>query len=327
MQPPWSICFWFQLNLKPRIPTNKGIITSYEGITVFLTVDNHVIGINDGETDYLGPKITGLENAPWIFSSLVKDVSKTTLYLNGMKAMEIAEREIVYKTEEFHAEAGDRSRVQVIKQDLSDWVDKRESMFKAKQETSEAYRLLSPVEQEDQLRKRVHALEDLLQAFRAGKTYFFEDILANLRSLIFYKNKGSNFDPLLLRVAAFKHTPLPVYVMRGDHELTEHINDSKPVIAGSGLARFEPVIPWVKMIDFQEFLEKPALFYYDQFVSPLDLMEKIVSIQSTAHLDQRIPLVIEGLKDTPVLLGENILDYYILTLAELVAKLGHYVLG
>jgi len=327
MQPLWSICFWFQLNLEPKIPTNKGIITSYKGITVFLTVDDHVIGINDGEADYLGPRITGLESAPWIFFGLTKDVSRTTLYLNGMKAMEIAEREIVYKTEEFHAEVGDRSRIQVIEQDLSDWVDKRESMFKVKQETSEAYHLLSPLEQEDQLRERVQALVELLQGFRAGKTYFFEDILANLRSLVFYKNRSPNYDPLLLRVVAFKHMPLPVYVIPADDALTEHITDSEPAIADFSSVSFEPVIPCVKMVDFQEFLEKPTLLYEGQQFSPLAIIEKIATKQSAAHFDQTVPKVVEGLKDTPVLLGENILDHYILTLAELVAKLGHYVLS
>ncbi len=327
MQPPWSICFWFQLNLEPKTPTNKGIIASYEGITVFLTVDGHIIGINDGEVDYLGPRIMGLENAPWIFFGLSKGVSKTTLYLNGMKAIEIAECEIVYKAEEFRAEVGDRSHIQVIEQDLSDWVDKRESMFKVKQKTSEAYHLLSPLEQEDQLRNRVQALVDLLQGFRAGKTYFFEDILANLRSLVFYKNKSPNYDPLLLRVVAFKHMPLPVYVIPADDALTEHITDSDPAIADFSSVSFEPIIPCVKMVDFQEFLEKPTLLYEGQQISPLALIEKIATKQSTAHFDQTVPKVVEGLKDTPVILGKNILDHYILILAELVVKLGHYVLS
>lgn len=326
MRPQWSILFWFQLKLETKIPTNKGIITSYKGITVFLTVDDHVIGINDGEADYLGPRITGLESAPWIHYGLTKDVSRITLYLNGMKAMEIAEREIVYKTEEFHAKAGDSSHIRMIDQDISDWSDKRESMFKIKQETTGAYRLLSPVEQEDQLRKRVQALEELLQAFRAGKTHFFEDILANLRSLLFYKSKSPNYDPLLLRIAAFKHMSLPVYVIPVDDALTKHITDSEPAIVDLSSVSFEPVIPCVRKVDFQEFLEKPTLLYEGQQISPLAIIEKIATTQSTAHFDQRIPLVIEGLKDTPILFGANLLDHYILTLAELVAKLGHYVL-
>lgn len=307
--------------------TNKGIIAFYEGITVFLTVDDHVIGINDGEADYLGPRITGLESAPWIHYGLAKNVSRITLYLNGMKAMEIAEREVVYKAEEFYAKVGDSSRIQMIDQDISVWSDRRESMFKVKQKTSGAYNLLSPVEQEDQLRKRVQALEELLQAFRAGKTHFFEDILANLRSLLFYKSKSPNYDPLLLRIAAFKHMSLPVYVIPVDDTLTKHITDKEPAIADLSSVSFEPVVPCVKKVDFQEFLEKPSLLYEGQQISPLSLIEQITTTQSTAHFDQRIPLVIKGLKDTPVLLGANILDHYICTLAELVVKLGQYVLS
>ena len=81
------------------------------------------------------------------------------------------------------------------------------------------------------------------------------------------------------------------------------------------------------MVDFQEFLEKPTLMYEGQRISPLTLIEKMATKQSAAHFDQTVPKVIEGLKDTPILLGENILEHYILTLAELVVKLGRYVLS
>ncbi|MFC1694219.1 hypothetical protein ACFL1R_12015 [Candidatus Latescibacterota bacterium] len=329
MKIPWSTTFWFQLRLWPKPTTEKGIIASYRGVNIFLTVKNHVIGLNGGQNDYLGPKITGLENTPWIFFCLTKGKLQTTLYLNGMKAMEVADRKIVYKLENFQTEVSDKNHIQKIEQDLSKWIKKRESMFKIKRETSNAHLILSSKDQQEQLRNRVLALQDLLHYFHEGKTYFFEDISANLRSLIFYKNKNPNYDPLLLRVAAFKKITLPVYVMP---EYEKHVqsqvadSDEALKLAGLLLVEVKPKIPCVKMVDFQEFVEKPAIFYEGEFVSPLELIERIATTQSTAHFDQRVPRLIEGIKDTPIISGHNILEHYILTLAELVTKLGHSVL-
>ena len=169
----------------------------------------------------------------------------------------------------------------------------------------------------------------MLQTFNAGKTYFFESILSTLRALICYKTGSNTLKPLLLRVAAFKEIALPVYVIPRDNEIGGHADslDNAAVFVSLGLATFEPRIPNIKMIDFQEFLEKPALLHYGEFISPLDLIERAASTQSTVHFDQRSPIVLEALKDTPVFHGQNILKHHILSLAELVIKLGHYVLS
>jgi len=329
MKTPWSIVSWYQISLLSKPSTVKGIIFSYNAITVFLAVDDHIIGINDGEHDYLGPIIAGLENAPWILYGLTNDGSSITLYLNGIKVLEIAEGKTIYNIGNFHATVGDRSNIQVIEQDLSDWVDKRKSMFMLRQETSREYRLLSTEEQAQQLFNSIEALGEMLQDYNAGKAYLFEPILASLRALVYYKIGNRTYDPLLLRIAAFKNISLPVYLIpreNGIRNLTE-VLDNPPVIASLGMATFEPGIPNVKMTDFQEFLEQPILAYNDKFISPLYLIERVASTQSTAHFDQRAPLVLEGLKDTQVFGGQNILKHHILSLAELVVKLGHHVLS
>ena len=329
MKLPWSIYFWYQLNLDPKPATKKGIIASYEGINIFLTVDDHVIGINDGEIDYLGPKIIGLENAPWIFYGLTKDVSTTTLYLNATKVIEISEGKTIYNIKDFHVEVGDRSHIQVIEQDLSDWVDKRKSMFTLQQETSKEHRLLSTEEQEEQLSNSILALGEMLQDYNAGKAYLFEPILSSLRALVYYKIGNKKYDPLLLRIAAFKNMSLPVYVSpreKGITDLTGILDDS-PEIASMSRATFEPRIPNIIMTDFQDYLEQFILASKDEFVSPLVLIERAANTQSMTHYDQRTPLVLEVLKDTPLFSGQNLLKQHILSLAELVVKLGHHVLS
>jgi hypothetical protein len=214
----------------------------------------------------------------------------------------------------------------VTEQDLSGWVEKRNSMFKMKSQTSEDKILLSPDTQEDQLRSRVQALQIMLAAFHQGKTCFLDDILSNLRSLVFYKDK-SQYDPLLLRLAAFKKMPLPVYIVPEQAEIAQHTTGVEPpLIVGSGSASFEPQIPWVKMVDFQEYLESPALYCNGGPLSPLQLIREAANTQSSAHFDQSVPRIVEGLKDTPIIFGRNTLEQHIVELGELVVKLGHFVL-
>ncbi|MEW6714087.1 MAG: hypothetical protein AB1306_03210, partial [Nitrospirota bacterium] len=188
MQPPWSIMFWIQLRQWPDAPA--GLIATYENITVFLSTEDNVIGIRDGNKTYLGPKISGLDNMPWICFGLTRGQSITTLYLNGKQALQFSEDTIIFRLNEFHATAGDPQKVKAIQQDLSPWIQKRESMFKLKETTSKDYVLISSSDQEDQLRQRIQALDALLGAFHNGKLYFFDDMTANLRSLVFYKEKN-----------------------------------------------------------------------------------------------------------------------------------------
>ncbi|MEW6714726.1 MAG: hypothetical protein AB1306_06510, partial [Nitrospirota bacterium] len=141
---------------------------------------------------------------------------------------------------------------------------------------------------------------------------------------------NKSYDPLLLRVAAFKKTPLPVYVIPKQDETMDQITaivEKSPTVLNTGSASFEARIPWVKMVDFQEFLETPGLYYQEKPVSPLNLIEMVATTQSAAHFDQRVPCVIEGLKDTPIVFEHNTLKHYVVKLAELTVKLGHLILN
>lgn len=324
MNPPWSIAVWYKIDLDPLLTTDKGIIVSYEGIYVFLTIDKHIIGINDGNFEYLGPVVTGLEDSPWILYGLNNDGSHIVLFLNGEKVLEVSHGKLVFTTEQFHAKKS-KSPPLIIKEDLSNWVDKRESMFKIKQETSNHYRLQTPDEQVQQLVARMDALKDLLKGYHSGKRFYLADILANLRSLIFYKDKSHTYDPLLLRVAAIKHSPLPVYVAPESDKRQQLTEIPQPTIDLFDFVSFEPVIPYIKRIDFQDFLENPSLFYEGQKVSPLALIEMISTTQSTAHFDQRVCKIADALDDTPVTSGHNTLEFIIISLAEIVVNLGDFV--
>jgi len=181
MEPRWSIAVWYKINLDSLPKPGKDIIVSYEGIYVFLTIDKHIIGINDGNFKYLGPVVTGLEDSPWILYGLSNDGSHVVLYLNGEKVLEVSHGKLLFATEQFHAKKS-KSPPLITKEDLSNWVDKRESMFKIKQETSNQYRLQTPDEQVQQLVARIDALKDLLKGYHSGKSFYLADILALVKS-------------------------------------------------------------------------------------------------------------------------------------------------
>ncbi len=321
MKPPWSILFWYKLNLALPPTSTRGIITSYQGVTLFLTLPDHIIGINDGVKEYLGPVVTGLESSPWVHYGLTNDGSNIMLCLNGERVLEVSQSKLLFKLERFHIDAAVSHRP-IIQSDLSVWVTKRDSMFKIQQQTSNQYRLLTPVEQSSQLASRMEALKELLKGYHSGKKFFLADILANLRSLIFYKEGSRTYDPLLLRVAAIRRAPLPVYGPPATDELQKLAADTRPRIALSDFISLEPAIPNVRQLDFQEFLESPSLIYDGQNVSPLALIEMVSTTQSTAHFDQRVCTIADALDDTPIFSGRNTLESFITNLAQIVLALG-----
>lgn len=326
MPAPWSFLWWYKIELPKQFPP-RGIITTYEGISLFLT-DKFIIGINDGALDYFGPAIKGLEVTPWIFYGLSNDGKSITLYLNGERVMEVSQGILVFALEQFYAEPGNKGPRPITESDLSPWIIRRSSTFKLKQETSEQFRILDVEEQKQQLSKRIVALEDLLKAYQSGKSYFLEDITANLRSLIFYKVKSGNYDPLLLRLAAFNNLPLPIYLFPLPMDDEPLVYDETHLkFASYGFASCEPVTPWTRKADFQEFLEAPTLAYEQKQISPLELLEQISTKQSTAHFDQTISITVEKIANGPTFFAStNTIEYFIISLAKIVINLGHFIL-
>ena len=131
MNPPWSFLFWYNIAAPPKLPQGREVIFSYQGITIFLSLDDHKIGIKDGEQEYLGPVLTGLENEPWIFFGLTNDALAITLYLNATKAIEVSQSKTTYKIDRFDTQVHEKS-IKVIEQDLSGWIIKTRIHVQAK---------------------------------------------------------------------------------------------------------------------------------------------------------------------------------------------------
>ncbi len=330
MQPPWTFMFWAKLNLGSLPEQERWPIIEHEGITIFLTKAESRFGVSVNENVYLGPKALGLEASPWVFYGLTHDGHDTVLVLNGQAVLNVRDTEITYRMDELKLEAGSQKQ-EVIIEDLQYWVNKRKEMFKTKKETSPNMRLLSLGKQEQQLRDRICAVDDLVTSYKAGRSYFFEDIVANLRSLLYYR-KGSQFDPLLLRIAAFRDRALPIYTIGTEEDenvIPKIIEEFKPALWLMGsVVGFEPILPKCRMVDFQSFLEKDAFYCEGQRISVLGLIERVGNKQSTAHFDQTICVAAEKLQnDMPTFLGRRSLESIIVQVAEITVRIGDRMLN
>ena len=327
----WIFTPWIKLQIIKTTKDEIRYIFSFNEIGVFLKTNSHIIGVSISNNYYFGPKILGIEFEPWINLSIARDYAKNfvALFINATKLLEIKNDEIIYKLNEFKVEKPLTQKTQIIKTDIQKWIEIRKQQFKLKRETIDKYYLLSQKEQENQLKNRIISLSDLLKNYYSGKTYYLDDIVANLRSLLFYKKNSKNYDPLLLRIASYKEISLPVYIMPDIDNIAKvliHEAIHKPLFLGLNIAQLEPEIPCIMLVDFQEYLELPSLYYEGEEISPLSLIEKLATTRSTAHFDQRIPKDIRHIENSPIILGQNSLEYYMLSFAKLTIELGKIVL-
>jgi hypothetical protein len=325
MNEEWGYSQWLRLEIPSESRESIGIISEYAGIKVALSNPSHYLGIIYKSSFLSGPQLMGLEFSPWMFLSITRKQENIRVHINAELALEIDDGQVLFKLDTFKVERGSGNKEPIETQDLSKWVEKRKGMFKRKAQPSKDRVSLTLEEQQNQLVGRLRALEELVQEFDKGKRFFFGDIVATLRSLLFYRSKGRNFDPLLLRIAAFKEATLPVYIPPKNEDLIgQTIINAKelPEFFGLTCATIQPEIPCILLTDFQEYLESPSLFYKGEPISPLSLIGRVADTQSTAHFDQTVPEDVEGIRSTPITFGKNHLEYYIMRLAELTLSLG-----
>ena len=166
------------------------------------------------------------------------------------------------------------------------------------------------------------SIKDLIDLINKGKKQHIVHLLSSLRSLIYYRDRSSNYDPLLLRLAAYNEVGLPVYT----HELFPDVSLDESSFSISPHAKSLPSSFNTKMIDFQNYLESPFINIDGKLLSLLDFIGNAATTKSAAHFDQRIPRVIGAFDNIPVLHNITIFDRTIINLALLVIDMAQIVL-
>ncbi len=294
---------------------------NFKDIVLYINKDNYfVLKIKDQE--FIGPLLLNLENRHWVHYALSCSPSDINLYLNAKHILQVTDDKLIFSKDNLELDPSlvEPSR-KFFSRDLSPWVNKRQSMFKIKKETSEDYALIPVEQQMEQLNKNIMALEELITAVTKGKTHFIDHIIANLRSLLFYKKGSKSYDPLLLRIATYKKIGLPVFVLQKFNKI-----DSSALFTVTHLASFHPNDANTTMIDFQEYLESTIIYSEKSFLTPLTFIENSATTKSIAHFDQRIPRTIHNFEELPIINNTEMFQYVTIHLASLTVQIGKYIL-
>lgn len=305
---------------------NKDFILTSEEITLFINENDNLVFIIY-EKEFIGSKLINL-HLPFtksIHIFIQKLPNTTTLFFNGKEIFSVSSNTILITQNTFTLKEKDiRTKIiHIQKEDLTPWVAYRSSNFKIKSATSSEYILVGEKEQKTQLIDIIDSLKDLINLVNKGKKQHIVHILASLRSLVYYrKGNSSNYDPLLLRLAAHSQVVLPVYT----HKLFPDITLDDASFSISPNAQSIPSDFHTKMIDFQNYLELPSIKIDGNILSLLNFIGNAATTKSTAHFDQRIPKVIRAFDSIPVLHNLTIFDRTIINLALLVINIAQIVL-
>jgi hypothetical protein len=174
-------------------------------------------------------------------------------------------------------------------------------------------RLKSFLEQVGELERSQLLLRELISRAESGANHVVGAIATELRALVYWpKNQNRNYDPLLLRLAARRNAPLPVwaFVVRGysDKALEDLANVSKSMesLALIHLPDIKKSETGQKLIDLQAWLDDPFQLnaegagtkeYGKICVTNKELIKQISSIIGTSHYDEDIPVELDAFRN------------------------------
>lgn len=269
-----------------------------------------------------------------------------TVYINGqaLHALEAT-------TEVFVVNTSDRERVEQGTQ-LSlntpaarirchNWMEWRKHRYgNTKGAAKKGRRLKTTAEQSVELQNAMGALSEITYFISVGKLHFLPNIAAQLRSLVYWKETGSTYNPLLLRLAGRLALPLPVFAYPVSVTGLNIGNDiSLPTYAFMGYgATIQRTNPQQELMDIQAWLESPAQIerFEDLPLSATSEMKSSMTVNQIilesstnfgiAHYDDDIPESLDRLRNIKATEIE-LLTMFLLSSASVVISLGNYVLA
>jgi hypothetical protein len=209
-----------------------------------------------------------------------------------------------------------------------EWIRSRQSRFaKRKNKAKLDTRAKALDEQVEELVQAGDALVELAEQASSGKKHMIPPLAAQLRSLIHWPNDGSNWNPLLYRLANRRSLPLPDFSFPDDPD--------KPLVINEAAYHAENLSPSITrrapaevVMDLQEYMQSTV-----QTERTLDGPKRLTideTLGATAntlgagHYDEIIRLDVDLLR-MQVALNASLLHRVIVGIAETVAVLGRYV--
>tara|TARA_B110001469_G_scaffold103333_1_gene101796 strand:+ start:2577 stop:3620 length:1044 start_codon:yes stop_codon:yes gene_type:complete len=326
MNTKFTIEAWVQLIDLPTVRKSSRCVIQKEEISLHLLGSESQLILTAGECQCIGPKITNSSQQPWICLHITSDSNQIKLYVNAIECARIENGQAVFTLEELDVEVTRGDLPTVIPANHTAWRETRKSLFIENTTQRTGRTPLNTVEQFEQLKNRALALRGFIQSVNSGQTHHIEDIVGNLRSLLFYKLKSNqteiipSYNPLLLRAAAISDSPLPIYRNKSNCSFEELIQEKITPSATWAFDRFPSVFPTSTQYvedDLQAFLNSHFLCYEENFYTPLELIQQIANTESSSHFDPEVIPHIQVLKSSPEFFGSTVFITTIKELAEI----------
>jgi hypothetical protein len=188
-------------------------------------------------------------------------------------------------------------------------------------------------EQVDELRAAIATVRHLCGAIQSGEVFLIGSLAATLRSLLFWK-QGSQYDPLLLRLAAPQDLPLPVFAFP-KLPTQPPIVDEANYHLNLDIASLKRKYPGQELMDIQDALLNSVQIQRVTGVNggkakvdtltAIELIAQTANMLGTAHFDSDIGLALDRLRSNSVW-EVSALTRLIWDVGLVTADLGEYVL-
>jgi hypothetical protein len=189
-------------------------------------------------------------------------------------------------------------------QKCSQWIQWRQSQLAVKRHARYDRRTKTTEEQVNELRAAIATVQHLCFAIQAGEMFLVLSLATTLRSLLFWK-KGSQYDPLLLRLAAIQDLPLPTFAFPRWAARPSIIDQANYHLIPD-IASLNRKYPGQELMDIQDALLNSVQIQRTQTVgsrkptvdtlTALDLVTQTANMMGTAHFDPDVGLALDRLQ-------------------------------
>lgn len=214
------------------------------------------------------------------------------------------------------------------------WMEKRAKSLKSTTEAPPHTRPKSNDELIEEYEESLRSLRSHLAQIEQGNHHLTNDVLGQLRSLIYWRGKKIA-NALMFRVAGMFNQPLPVYAMRRDDKSTPDDVENMMWHTTLRSAAICQTPGATTLMDIQEWLSTSIVIglRVPPGKSSLELVESTVvdfianaaNHIGTPHISEFKPLSVSSLQEF-IVLGENGVTYFIKDVGHTVVALGEWLL-
>jgi hypothetical protein len=189
----------------------------------------------------------------------------------------------------------------------------------------------------NELRNAISSLDALVRAVRDGQAEFVDDIASRLRALIYWSPSNSSYNPLLLRLAARRRLPLPVFAFSDKHPRAPKVLEDAQLHISFNYPTPIRVYPKQRLMDLQSYLQTTVQLDRSGALVPIgssfavwqqtanDIIRDAASTIGSANYDDTVPVGLDRLRQMRTTRTDSLAPFLI-KISLAVGELARYVL-